>query len=93
MNRTTPQMAAKRVVNLIQFSEEVDVLIQRYLDLATDLLCWISVKILYLENRSFPNSLVDVQKLVGDFKAYRLVCCASPIPSSLQSSSLRPSFP
>ena len=41
--------------------------------LTSDLLEWIHVKVLELENHNFPNSLEGIQKELLHFKQYRTV--------------------
>lgn len=44
-----------------------------YEHLTSDLLEWICMKVLELEDRSFPNSLEGIQKELLRFKQYRTV--------------------
>lgn len=44
-----------------------------YENLTTDLLDWIRLKIVLLEDRNFPNSLEGIQKQLLHFKQYRTV--------------------
>lgn len=45
----------------------------QYSRIVTDLLEWIRLKIEELGDRSFPNSLDGIQRLLLDFKQYRTV--------------------
>ena len=45
----------------------------QYEKMVSDLLLWIKTKVLQLDNRSFPNSLQGMKRLVTDFKTYRTV--------------------
>ena len=44
-----------------------------YDGMTTKLLEWIELTVVRLSNRSFPNSLPDMQQLMADFKMYRTV--------------------
>jgi len=44
-----------------------------YERLTSDLLEWIRVKVLELENHNFPNSLEGIQKELLRFKQYQMV--------------------
>ena len=44
-----------------------------YERLTSDLLEWIRVKVLELENHNFPNSLEGIQKELLHFKQYQMV--------------------
>ncbi len=50
---------------------DIENLKQDYDAMATSLLAWIEATIGRLGDRRFPNTLPEVQKLMGEFKSYR----------------------
>ena len=52
---------------------EIENMETEYDKMTTALLEWIEQTIIRLSNRSFPNSLPDMQQLMADFKMYRTV--------------------
>ena len=52
---------------------DVDKLKNDYELFTSNLLDWIKIKILELDNRNFPNSLEGIQKELLKFKEYRTV--------------------
>lgn len=52
---------------------ESDRLKDDYIRLTSDLLEWIQIKIVKLDDRHFPNSIEGIQGQLMDFKAYRTV--------------------
>lgn len=57
-----------QIVDLLQ---ELDDMKVQYESMVSDLLRWIKTKVVELNDRSFPNSLRDMQRLVAAFKTYR----------------------
>lgn len=52
---------------------DVDKLKNNYELFTTNLLEWIKIKVIELDNRNFPNSLEGIQKELLKFKEYRTV--------------------
>ncbi|XP_030641786.1 spectrin beta chain, non-erythrocytic 5 [Chanos chanos] len=67
------QTIQKRLANIVGLLMELDDMKKQYEAMVTNLLRWIKTKILELNDRSFPNSLRDMQRLVTAFKTYRTV--------------------
>ncbi|KAI1895008.1 hypothetical protein AGOR_G00101700 [Albula goreensis] len=65
------QTLQKRVAKIVGLLKEVDDLMEQYERMVSDLLRWIKSKVVELNDRLFPNSLQDMQRLVAAFKAYR----------------------
>ena len=61
------ETGAKRLQKMLMFLMEMDKYNHDYVRVATDLLKWVEVKIASLNDRSFPNSLPGLQKLLADF--------------------------
>ena len=59
-----------QIVGLLKELDDQKVL---YESLVSDLLLWIRAKVVQLNDRSFPNSLREMQVLVSAFKTYRTV--------------------
>ncbi|KAL0969732.1 hypothetical protein UPYG_G00231540 [Umbra pygmaea] len=67
------QTIQKRLAKIVGLLKELDDQKSQYESLVSDLLHWIKTKVVQLNNRSFPNSLKDMQQLVASFKTYRTV--------------------
>lgn len=52
---------------------EIENMKTEYDGMSTKLLEWIELTVVRLSNRSFPNSLPEMQQLMTDFKTYRTV--------------------
>lgn len=52
---------------------DVDKLKNNYELFTTNLLEWIKIKVIELDNRNFPNSLEGIQRELLKFKEYRTV--------------------
>lgn len=59
-----------QIVDLLKDLDDMKV---QYESMVSDLLRWIKTKVVELNDRSFPNSLRDMQRLVAAFKTYRTV--------------------
>ncbi len=53
--------------------KELDDMKRMYESMVSDLLRWIKTKVMELNDRSFPNSLREMQHLVSAFKKYRTI--------------------
>ncbi|XP_028831275.1 spectrin beta chain, non-erythrocytic 5 isoform X2 [Denticeps clupeoides] len=62
-----------QVQKIVGLLKELEDLKQKYEAMVSDLLHWIQAKVVELNDRSFPNSLPEMQHLVAAFKAYRTV--------------------
>jgi spectrin beta len=60
-------------VQIVGQMMDADKMKVHYERLTTDLLEWICMKVLELEDRNFPNSLEGIQKELLRFKQYRTV--------------------
>jgi spectrin beta len=61
----------QRVRNFVDFQMEIDHLINRYEEMASDLLDWIQRTTQRLNKRDFPNNLDGVQQCLDGFKVYQ----------------------
>ena len=52
---------------------EIEKMKTEYDGMTTRLLEWIEQTVIRLSNRSFPNSLPEMQQLMAEFKKYRTV--------------------
>ena len=60
-------------IQIIGLMVEIENMKTEYDSMTTKLLEWIELTVVRLSNRSFPNSLPDMQQLMADFKMYRTV--------------------
>ncbi|XP_052001180.1 spectrin beta chain, non-erythrocytic 5 [Xyrauchen texanus] len=67
------QTIQKRIAKIVGLLKELDDMKGQYESMVSDLLRWIKTKVVELNDRSFPNSLRDMQHLVAAFKTYRTV--------------------
>ncbi|XP_036450101.1 spectrin beta chain, non-erythrocytic 5 isoform X2 [Colossoma macropomum] len=67
------QTIQKRIAKIVDLLKELDDMKGQYEDMVSDLLLWIKTKVVELDDRSFPNSLPGMKRLVADFKTYRTV--------------------
>uniref|UniRef100_A0A8C7LFV4 Spectrin beta chain n=1 Tax=Oncorhynchus kisutch TaxID=8019 RepID=A0A8C7LFV4_ONCKI len=67
------KVEGKRIGKVLDNAIETDNMIQKYENLASDLLEWIEQTIIILNNRKFANSLVGVQQQLQAFNTYRTV--------------------
>ncbi|XP_072545910.1 spectrin beta chain, non-erythrocytic 5 [Salminus brasiliensis] len=67
------QTIQKRIAKIIDLLKELDDMKGQYEYMVSGLLLWIKTKVVELDNRSFPNSLPGMKRLVTDFKTYRTV--------------------
>uniref|UniRef100_A0A8C2UX42 Spectrin beta chain n=1 Tax=Chinchilla lanigera TaxID=34839 RepID=A0A8C2UX42_CHILA len=63
----------KRVGKVIDHAIETEKMIEKYSELASDLLTWIEQTIVVLNSRKFANSLAGVQQQLQAFSTYRTV--------------------
>ncbi|KAG5855882.1 hypothetical protein ANANG_G00001630 [Anguilla anguilla] len=63
----------KRIAKILVMVKETEDLRELYEKMVSDLLRWIKAKVVELNDRLFPNSLQEMQRLVAAFKAYRTV--------------------
>ncbi|KAA0711222.1 Spectrin beta chain, non-erythrocytic 5 [Triplophysa tibetana] len=67
------QTIQKRIAKIVDLLKDLDDMKVQYEGMVSDLLRWIKTKVVELNDRSFPNSLRDMQRLVAGFKTYRTV--------------------
>ncbi|XP_062974523.1 spectrin beta chain, non-erythrocytic 5 [Elgaria multicarinata webbii] len=67
------QTVQKRLAKIVFFLKETDDLKSQYEQMVSELLKWIKLKVLELDDRFFPNSLEGMRLLMGDFKIFRTV--------------------
>ncbi|XP_017558803.1 spectrin beta chain, non-erythrocytic 5 isoform X2 [Pygocentrus nattereri] len=67
------QTIQKRIAKIVDLLKELDDMKGQYEDMVSNLLLWIKTKVVELDDRSFPNSLLGMKRLVADFKTYRTV--------------------
>ena len=60
-------------MQIIGLMVEIENMKTEYDGMTTALLEWIEKTVVRLSNRSFPNSLPEMQQLMTDFKLYRTV--------------------
>lgn len=65
------EKSGRRIAKIIKQMAEADTMKDNYDVLTTDLLTWIKVKIVELEDRNFPNALDGIQSLLLAFGQYR----------------------
>uniref|UniRef100_A0A4W4DYW9 Spectrin, beta, non-erythrocytic 5 n=1 Tax=Electrophorus electricus TaxID=8005 RepID=A0A4W4DYW9_ELEEL len=65
------QTIQKRIAKIVDLLQELDNMKDQYQHMVSDLLCWIKAKVVALDDRSFPNSLPGMKRLVAIFKTYR----------------------
>ncbi|XP_077095863.1 spectrin beta chain, non-erythrocytic 5 isoform X1 [Siphateles boraxobius] len=67
------QTIQKRIAKIVDLLKELDDMKGLYESMVSDLLRWIKTKVVELNDRSFPNSLREMQHLVAAFKTYRTI--------------------
>ncbi|TRY84982.1 hypothetical protein DNTS_028857 [Danionella cerebrum] len=67
------QTIQKRIAKIVDLLKELNDMKCLYERMVSDLLLWIKSKLVELNDRSFPNSLQEMQHLVSAFKTYRTV--------------------
>ncbi|KAI2654409.1 Spectrin beta chain, non-erythrocytic 5 [Labeo rohita] len=68
-----PQRSVPEVGQIVDLLKELDDMKRMYESMVSDLLRWIKTMIMELNDRSFPNSLREMQHLVSAFKKYRTI--------------------
>ncbi|XP_052769142.1 spectrin beta chain, non-erythrocytic 2-like isoform X1 [Mya arenaria] len=63
----------KRIAKIVGSMLELERMVDDYESLTSTLLEWIKAKVIRLNNRQFPNSLVGIQEELINFKEYRTV--------------------
>lgn len=66
-------MCSYLIFQIVGQMMDVDKLKNNYELFTTNLLEWIKIKVIELDNRNFPNSLEGIQKELLKFKEYRTV--------------------
>ncbi|CAI5763942.1 spectrin beta chain, non-erythrocytic 5 [Podarcis lilfordi] len=67
------QTVQKRLTKIVFFLKETDDLKFQYEQMVSELLKWIKLKVVELDDRFFPNSLKEMRLLMGSFKTFRIV--------------------
>ncbi|XP_053802113.1 spectrin beta chain, non-erythrocytic 5 [Vidua chalybeata] len=67
------QTIQKRLNKIVFFLKELDDLKLQYEQMVSDLLKWIKLKVMELDDRHFPNSLQEMWLLMANFKTFRTV--------------------
>ncbi|XP_066510159.1 spectrin beta chain, non-erythrocytic 5 [Hoplias malabaricus] len=67
------QTIQKRIAKIVDLLKELDDMKGQYEHMVSNLLHWIKTKVVELDDRTFPNSLLGMKRLVADFKTYRTV--------------------
>uniref|UniRef100_A0A8D2KX84 Calponin-homology (CH) domain-containing protein n=1 Tax=Varanus komodoensis TaxID=61221 RepID=A0A8D2KX84_VARKO len=67
------QTGQKRLTKIVFFLKETDDLKAQYEQMVSELLKWIKLKVVELDDRLFPNSLEEMRLLMGNFKIFRMV--------------------
>ncbi|XP_053239381.1 spectrin beta chain, non-erythrocytic 5 isoform X2 [Podarcis raffonei] len=67
------QTVQKRLTKIVFFLKETDDLKFQYEQMVSELLKWIKLKVVELDDRFFPNCLKEMRLLMGNFKTFRVV--------------------
>ncbi|XP_054825905.1 spectrin beta chain, non-erythrocytic 5 [Eublepharis macularius] len=67
------QTVQKRLAKIVFFLKETDDLKSQYEQMVFELMQWIKLKVLELDDHLFPNSLQEMRVLMGNFKTFRTV--------------------